>query len=325
MRSVRKDPVYKTKEREWKQSVRKDPVYKIKDREAKQSVRKDPVYKTKEREGKQSVRKDPVYKSKEREVKQSVRKDPVYKTKEREAKQSVRKDPVYKTKEREAKQSVRKDHVYKTKEREEMRPVRKDPVYKAKEREAKQSARENQTYKAKNKIYQNMSKRKARENPYVLKCERLKKQKIRQEQRKFNDKSGIDDPRKRRQHDMDTLPKHCHKDFVTSEECIQQFHSDISIGPLYVCTCCHQTWFRKSVSLLKNTHIPAESRRQYCTGFISVNNEEWACHTCLSALRERKCQKLWVAKGMKLPDKPAELNLHQLEQRLIALRIPYMN
>ena len=31
-----------------------------------------------------------------------------------------------------------------------------------------------------------------------------------------------------------------------------------------------------------------------------------------------------VSNGMKLPDKPPELNLHQLEERLIALRIPSM-
>ena len=322
--SVRKDPLYKTKEREAMRSVRKDPLYKTKEREAMRSVRKDPVYKTKEREAKQSVRKDPLYKAKEREAMRSVRKDPLYKTKEREAMRSVRKDPVYKTKEREAKQFVRKDPVYKTKERQAKQFVRKDPVYKSKEREAKQSERENQTYKAQEKINQNMSKRKARKNPYVLECERIKKQQIRQEKRKFNDNSGIDVPRKRCKHDMDTLPKNCRKDFVTTEESIQRFHSDISIGPLYVCTCCHQTWFRKSVSILKNTHIPAESRRQYCTGFTSVNNEEWACHTCLSALRERKCPKLSVANGMKWPDKPVELNLHQLEERLIALRIPFM-
>ena len=183
---------------------------------------------------------NPAFKTKENDAMQSVRKDPVYKTKEREAKQSVRKDPVYKTKEREAKQSVRKYPVYKTKEREAMQSVRKDPVYKTKEREIKQSARENQTYTAQEKIKQNMSKRKARENPYVCECERIKKQQIRQEERKFNDNSGIDVRRKRCKHDMDTLPKNCHKDFVTAEECIKQFHSDISVGPLYVCTCCHQ-------------------------------------------------------------------------------------
>ena len=289
-----------------------------------QSVRKNPVYKAREREAKQSVRKDPVYKTKEREAKQSVRKNPVYKTKEREAKQSVRKDPVYKTKEREAKQSVRKTPVYKTKEREAKQSVRKDPVYKTKEREAMRSARENQAFKAREKVYQNASKRKARENPYILECERIKKQQIRQEKRKYNGNVEINVPRKRCKHDTDTFTKTCQKDFVTIEESIKQFHSDISIGPLYVCTCCHQTWFRKSVSMLKNTHIPAESRRQYCTGFTSVNNEEWACHTCLSALRERKCPKLSVANGMKWPDKPAELNLHQLEERLIAMRIPFM-
>ena len=34
--------------------------------------------------------------------------------------------------------------------------------------------------------------------------------------------------------------------------------------------------------------------------------------------------KLSVANGMNWPDKPPELNLHQLEERFIALRIPFM-
>ena len=256
--------------------------------------------------------------------KRKSRQNSAFKLTEREAMRSVRKNPVYKAREREAKQSVRKDPVHKTKEREAKQSVRKNPVHKTKEREAKRSAREKQAFKAREKVYQNASKRKARENPYILECERIKKQQIRQEKRKFNDNFEINVPRKRCKRDTDTLPKTCQKDFVTIEESIKQFHSDISIGPLYVCTCCHQAWFRKSVSMLKNTHIPAESRRQYCTGFTSVSNEEWAYHTCLSALRERKCPKLSVANGMKWPDKPAELNLHQLEERLIALRIPFM-
>ena len=165
---------------------------------------------------------------------------------------------MYKTKEREAMRSVRKNPVYKAREREAKQYVRKDPVHKTKEREAMRSARENQAFKAQEKVYQNAFKRKARENPYILECERIKKQQIRQEKRKFNDNVEINVPRKRCKHDTDTLPKTCHKDFVSIEESIKQFHSDISIGPLYVCTCCHQTWFRKSVSMLKNTHILAE-------------------------------------------------------------------
>ena len=317
----------KTKERESKQSARQDPVFSAKEsmyqKESKQSARKDPVFKTKERESKQSARKDPVFKTKERESKQSARKDPVFKTKERESKQSARKDPVFKTKERESKQSARKDPVFKAKERESKQSARNDPVFKTKEKESKQFARRNPGFRAKETVYQKESKRKARENPYFLECERIKKQQIRQEKRKFNDDSGIDVPRKRCKHDTDTLPKSHQKD-LTIEESIKRFHSDIAIGPLYVCSCCHQTWFRKSVSMLKNTHISAESKRLHCTDFTSVDNEEWICHTCLSALRESKPPKLSVANGMKWPDKPPELNLHQLEERLIALRIPFM-
>ena len=76
--------------------------------------------------------------------------------------------------------------------------------------------------------------------------------------------------------------------------------------------------------MLKNIHIPAESKKLHCTELTSVGNEEWICHTCLSALRDSKLPKLSVANGMKWPDKPPELNLHQLEERLIALRIPFM-
>ena len=74
----------------------------------------------------------------------------------------------------------------------------------------------------------------------------------------------------------------------------------------------------------KNIHIPVQSRRLYCTKFTSVNDEEWVCHTCLNSLRDGKVPKLSVANRMKWPNKPPELNLHQLEERLIALRIPFM-
>ena len=110
----------------------------------------------------------------------------------------------------------------------------------------------------------------------------------------------------------------------TFEETIKQFHSDISIGHLYVCSCCHQTWFRRSVSLLKNTNIRNESERQHCTNFKSINNEEWVGHTCVTALRGSKTPKLSVANGMKWSDKPPELELHHLEERLISLSIPFM-
>ena len=338
--STRKDPAFKTKERESKQSARKDPVFKTKERESKQSARRNPVFRAKEivyqKVSKQSTRKDPVFKTKERESKQSARRNPDFRAKEivyqKVSKQSTRKDPVFKTKERESKQSARRNPVFRAKEtvyqKESKQSARKDPVFKGNEivyqKKSKQRARESQTFKEQEKECQNQSKRRARENPYVLECKRIKKQQIRQEKRKINDDLEITVPRKNFKRDIDLLPKKFQKNFETVEESIKRFHSDISFGPIYVCSCCHQTWFRKSVSMLKNCHIPAESKRLYCTEFTSVGIEEWICHTCLSALRDSKLPKLSVANGMKWPDKPPELNLHQLEERLIALRIPFM-
>ena len=97
------------------------------------------------------------------------------------------------------------------------------------------------------------------------------------------------------------------KRFKTIDDCIKEFHSSISVGPLYVCTCCHQTWFRKSVSMLKNTHIPIQIRRLYCTKFTSVNDEEWVCNTCLNTLKDTKMPKLSVANEMKWPNKPPNI------------------
>ena len=76
--------------------------------------------------------------------------------------------------------------------------------------------------------------------------------------------------------------------------------------------------------MLKNTHIPVQSKRLYCSIITSVNNEERVCHTCLNALRDSKIPKPSVANGIKWPNKLPELNLHQLEGRLIALRILFM-
>ena len=106
-----------------------------------------------------------------------------------------------------------------------------------------------------------------------------------------------------------------HNVFKDIKECIKQFHSSIAVGLLFVCTCCHQTWFRKSVCMLKNISLSTNSRL-HCTKLISVNDEEWICHTCVGALRDGKIPKLSVANGMKWPDKPPELDLHQLEERL---------
>ena len=166
-------------------------------------------------------------------------------------------------------------------------------------------------------------------NPFVLECERVKKQEYRKKKRKIdevNEYIDLKETHKRRKKNFDDhrLEKTSDQSYFKDiKECIKQFHSSIAVGPLFVCTCCHQTWFRKGVCMLKNINLPTSSRL-YCTKFTSVNDEEWICHTCVGAIRDGKVPKLSVANGMKWPDKPPELDLHQLEERLISLRIPFM-
>ena len=60
------------------------------------------------------------------------------------------------------------------------------------------------------------------------------------------------------------------------------------------------------------------------TGFLSVANREWICNTCIYNIRRNKVPKLAVINGMRFPDRPPEMNLNNLEERLISLRIPFM-
>ena len=351
---LRQDTYFKVKEIQYqgasKQSARKDPSFKTKEAEyqlaSKQSARKDPSFKTKETEyqlaSKQNIRLKPGVLEKERLSKQRFRQDTNFKVKEiqyqRASKQSARKDPSFKTKEvdyqRASKQSARKDPSFKAKEANyqlaSKRNIRLKPGVLEKEKLSKQVARKDVDFQIKETKYQRESKQNARKKPIVLEQERIKKQQIRQlkrqsnevykpvvsnKQRKLNDNTSQDCG------SSETVSRKAFKDI---NECIKDFHSSIAIGPIYVCTCCHQTWFRKSVSMTKNINISPKDMRLYWTKLLSVNKEEWVCHTCLSSIRDGKVPKLSVANGMKWSEKPKELHLHQLEERLIALRIPFM-
>ena len=74
-----------------------------------------------------------------------------------------------------------------------------------------------------------MHKKRARGNPYVLQCERIRKQQIRHEKRKINEISEVNVLRERFKHNTDTLPNSQQKDFKTIQESIKQFHSNIAI------------------------------------------------------------------------------------------------
>ncbi|CAC5355714.1 unnamed protein product [Mytilus coruscus] len=96
-------------------------------------------------------------------------------------------------------------------------------------------------------------------------------------------------------------------------------------GPTYICTSCHQNWFCDSVVNATSVNIHTPANMSHCfTNFKSVQHIEWICHTCLSAIKKQKIPRFSIANKMRFPQKPKELNLYPLEERLLSLRSPYM-
>lgn len=97
---------------------------------------------------------------------------------------------------------------------------------------------------------------------------------------------------------------------------IVDFHKAVQ-GPVHVCQCCKQTWFKESVS--KAVNIP-DGILQQC----QVGKADIICCTCKSYLKTNRIPPCSVANGMTFPSKPKELELTELEERLVAPRIPFM-
>ena len=45
---------------------------------------------------------------------------------------------------------------------------------------------------------------------------------------------------------------------------------------------------------------------------------EWVCHTCANAIRKKNIPKLSLDNNMGFPPQPEELQLNQLEERLVS-------
>ena len=320
--NARHDSNFKAKElvaqRKSKQNARHDSNFKAKElvaqRKHKHKARQDRDYIAKElvaqRKSKQNARLDSNFKAKElvaqRKHKHKARQDRDYIAKElvaqRKSKQNARLDSNFKAKElvaqRKHMHKARQDSNFKAKElvaqRKHKHKAMQDSNFKAKElvaqRKHKHKARQDSNFKAKELVAQRKSKQNARKNLFFfVECERVKKQEYRKNKQKMDEMNEcivLGETRKKGKikfddHKVEKTSDHRYKDI---KECIEQFHSSIAVGPLYVCTCCHQTWFRKGVCTLKNINLPTNSRL-YCTKFISVNDEEWICHTCIGAIR----------------------------------------
>ena len=110
----------------------------------------------------------------------------------------------------------------------------------------------------------------------------------------------------------------------TMTQLIRNFHKSVSTGPLYVCTCCEQLWYKHSVCSADRIRlVNPDIASKYLQNFKSVNNIEWLCNTCSNHLKKDKVPPCAIANGMKFPEKPNFFDLNELECRLVAPRLAF--
>ena len=110
---------------------------------------------------------------------------------------------------------------------------------------------------------------------------------------------------------------------ASSDLAISKFHKTVAQGPIYVCSCCDQLWYRHSVISTATLRDSNHDSIKYLSGKTSVNNVEWICKTCHSHLIKNKIPPCAVVNGMVFPEKPSFFDLNELECRLLAPRIAF--
>ena len=107
---------------------------------------------------------------------------------------------------------------------------------------------------------------------------------------------------------------------------ISLFHELVSNGPVYVCSCCDQLWYKHSVSLADKIRKEyPSSAEKYLSNRKSVKNMEWLCRTCHNYLVKNKVPPSAVLNGMQFATKPDFFDLNELESRLLAPRLVFLN
>ena len=98
---------------------------------------------------------------------------------------------------------------------------------------------------------------------------------------------------------------------------------DLSLGgPSYSCVLCHQLHFKKSV--VKLTDFLWRRARKFVNHSLLTDDVMYLCITCNTALRQNRFPTICPQNGFIIVDLPRELDISSYEERLIALRIPFM-
>ncbi|KAK3087854.1 hypothetical protein FSP39_011503 [Pinctada imbricata] len=341
-RKAREDQQYREKEKQrelsCKRMSRADEHYREKELIGKRKARDSQQFREKEVLSKRKAREDQQYREKEKQrelsCKRMSRADEHYREKEMIGKRKARDSQQFREKEVLSKRKAREDQQYREEEKQRelscKRMSRADEHYREKELIGKRKARDSQQYREKENLRGLSGKRKARANELFKEKERIKKQQIRKSKAHETKEKQSD---KKRKINMRSNQNYQEKEKETYKkrkygsnihECIEAFHACTNSGPVYVCSVCHQTWFHDSVSKVEKISSIDVCQPGILTRLKSIDDKEWICRTCLSNVKKNSVPRLSVLNGMKWPEKPSELDLHPMEERVVALRIPFM-
>ena len=106
---------------------------------------------------------------------------------------------------------------------------------------------------------------------------------------------------------------------------VSLFHKVVAEGPTHICICCDQLWYRHSVQCAR---VLSELKNSACKQCICVKSNcelanKWICRTCLANLRKNKIPRCATVNKMGFPYKPKNLNLTELEWRLVSPRLVF--
>jgi len=116
---------------------------------------------------------------------------------------------------------------------------------------------------------------------------------------------------KQREYDQTKGLNVCNSSTIADE--IRKFHTAVSSGPLYICTCCDQLWYKHSVTTAKKLRISNPDIVKYLLSKASVDDVEWICQSCFRYLRKNKIPPYAAKNGMLFPLKPDFFYLNELE------------
>ncbi|XP_063442198.1 uncharacterized protein LOC134722507 [Mytilus trossulus] len=314
-----------------KREARKNEDFNKRELAAKRIVRKDTNYRRAEAESKKSQRNNSDLRQIERQrelvAKRDARKNKDFNQRELAAKREARKNEDFNQRELVAKREARKNEDFNKRELAAKREVRKDTNYRRAEAESKKSHRDNSDLRQIERQRELVAKRDARKNEDFNQRELAAKREARKNdvfKRNETEKKKIarqDEDYRKHESERDSHRRQGYRSHPENLEHDRLKKQSSRQNKLDIDRCYDKTIKINSKTVKMTT--PANMSHVF-TNFKSVQDIEWICHTCLNAIKKQRIPRFSIANKMGFPQRPKELNLYPLEERLLSLRIPFM-